>query len=83
MGLHAEEREAFPDLQAGQEHQAPRPAEEGVVVLGRRFGGLVGPGVGHGAEQRDYSWSYQVSRNIPVSLGRCAGDGKALTVIES
>ncbi|WP_315987034.1 hypothetical protein [Streptomyces sp. uw30] len=33
-GLHAEEREAFPDLQAGEGEQALGSAEEGVVVAG-------------------------------------------------
>ncbi len=56
-GLHAEEREPLPDLEPGEREQAPGLAEEGVVVLGRRF--AVGLGFERGRDTIHY---FRVSR---------------------
>ncbi len=86
-GLHAEEGEALPDLQPGEGGEAPRVAEEGVVVLGRRlFGrrirGLVH--LGRSSGQNVLSGCFGSSRTYRCSsgsVGRVAG--KALSVIEN
>ena len=90
-GLHAEEREALPDLQTGEGQQAFGLAEERGVVRGGGFAaGLFGLdldfGSGHGRllpyKSIDIR-SFQVIKNIPVVIRyRLAWTGRALSVIE-
>jgi hypothetical protein len=72
--LHAEEREAFPDLQAGEVQQAPGPAEEGVVVT-RMWAAVrlaLHGASGHGGlplHKSLHVLSYQLIKNIPLVIG--------------
>ncbi|WP_164904910.1 hypothetical protein [Streptomyces cyaneus] len=72
-GLRAEERDAFPDLEAGEREQASGLAEEGLVIAGR--GAALGLDVAFGSGYRPLLpyksmdiRPYHVIKNIPVVI---------------
>lgn len=67
--LHAEEREALSELQAGGGEKPLRLTEEGMIVFGWRLL-AARVGIDHCSGQIAYSWSYELIKNIPGVAGR-------------